>query len=234
MPAWPGPDCGADASGERQRHLPGAWRPVGRALGSEPPALVWSPFPPSSPPTPYLVRIITCPPARTPPTVQRGGGGPAAPGLELAGRHSSSLSPCAPSSPGSSSLRPRRAEQLASPPQLSRPCLQTWTMTSKRINCEYFVLPAPKTAGAPGPPRPPCFPVAPTLASRRWIRSWSCTGAEGTLPFQELTSVGGCGHNNRSLQFRAIRVPMESDLATRRAEQVEWGVQGRLPGGGGS
>lgn len=43
VPAWPGPDCGADAFGERQRQLPRAWRPVGRALGSEPTALAWSP-----------------------------------------------------------------------------------------------------------------------------------------------------------------------------------------------
>lgn len=70
VPAWPGPVCGTDASGELQRQLPRAWRPVGRALGSEPPALAWSP-------PVYLVRITYPPP--TPgqsPVVRRGGGGP--------------------------------------------------------------------------------------------------------------------------------------------------------------
>lgn len=55
---------------------------------------------------------------------------------------------------GSSSLCPCRAGQLASPPQLSEPCLQTWIMKSKRTNCEYFVPPRPKVQAPPDPPDP--------------------------------------------------------------------------------
>lgn len=63
----PGPDpvCGTDASGELQRQLLRAWRPAGRALGSEPPALAWSP-------PLYLVRITS--PTPHPGTIPSSGG----------------------------------------------------------------------------------------------------------------------------------------------------------------
>lgn len=50
VPAWPRLDWGTDASGERQRQPPRAYRPLGRALGSDPTTLAWRP-------PLYLVRI---------------------------------------------------------------------------------------------------------------------------------------------------------------------------------
>lgn len=150
VPAWPGPGCGTNASGERQRQLLRAWRPVGRALGSEPIALAWS-----SPL--YLVRITyPAPHPETAPSHSRGEEeGPAVPYEGDGGRGGVDIyalrfpKSYAPFSPGSSSPFPYRAGQLASPLQLSEPCLQTWIMTSKRINCEYFIPPSSSSIGAP-------------------------------------------------------------------------------------
>ena len=125
--------------------LPTAWRPVGRALESEAPP--W----PGVPPVPSKNHLPTPNPGDYPhrPEGRGGPGSPTSPGLGLAFRHWFPK-PRALFFPGSSSPFPCRAGQLASPLELSEPCLQTWIMTSRRINCEYVVTPSPTSAGASG------------------------------------------------------------------------------------
>lgn len=89
---------------------------------------------------------------------------------------------------------------------------------------------------APQVPQIPDLPVPPTLAFQRWIRS--CSVAEPTLPFQELTICMGLWTHQQITTIQDHRALMENQLAARRAEQMEQclcrDVQGGLHRGSGN
>lgn len=195
MGAGAGPartDRGPGVSGEPQRRSPGPGdsragsRTRAQRPGLEPPRLLSKNRPPGLPQ----------PGLPAPPPSGREGAGVARAG-GAGGGLLGFPKPYALFSPGSSSLGPCRAGQFARPPRRSEPCLQTWIMKSKRINCEYFVPQVPKVQ-APRVPGSPYFPGARNRASPR---TGACAGAEWTLPFQGLSIPGGRGLLDMSFQL---------------------------------